>query len=238
MTQFSDDLYVGAAYYPPANVLATRTDSSTNGVEIPRLVVQQFGAVVVADPNGICDAVTSTAAGTLSATGALMSGATAVFDVPRNLSITSTGNLSGLTFSFAGEDEYGETTTEDITGPNNTTVYGLKAFLLVGAPTTTAAVSTAVNVGSGPALGFSHRLADKGKLLGIYVNGQADSTATATTTVVTAGLSTTAVSTATTGDVRGTVVPTTTPDSSKLFSALILLGGNQTKEQVYGVSQA
>ena len=44
------------------------------------------------------------------------------------VSITSTANLSGITFTLTGTDADGIAQTEAVTGPNNTTVYGTKYF--------------------------------------------------------------------------------------------------------------
>ena len=47
------------------------------------------------------------------------------------VTLTSTGNISGVTFTVTGTDASGSTITEDITGPNNTTVAGSEKFLTV-----------------------------------------------------------------------------------------------------------
>ena len=44
------------------------------------------------------------------------------------VTLTSTGNISGVTFTVE-TDASGSTITEDITGPNNTTVTGSTKFL-------------------------------------------------------------------------------------------------------------
>jgi len=233
MTQFSGDLYIGSVYYPDA-VQTARADYSDLGVQLPRIVAQEFGAVAAADDDGIVVSITPTAAGVISATGALVSGGVATFDVPRNVSITSTANLSAFTFSWVGTDKYGEAITESLAGPNNSTVYGLKAAKTLTSISATGATSAAIKVGSGTSIGFDFRLSDKGKLLTLVADG-VDTLATA---VVTAGLAATGVSTATTADVRGTVLPGVAPDGSKMFTALYLLDGNSVKANVYGAAQA
>ena len=47
------------------------------------------------------------------------------------VTLTSTGNISGVTFTVTGTDASGAAQTEDITGPNNNTVTGSKKFLTV-----------------------------------------------------------------------------------------------------------
>ena len=46
------------------------------------------------------------------------------------VTLTSTGNISGVTFTVTGTDASGSTITEDI-GPNNSTVTGSTKFLTV-----------------------------------------------------------------------------------------------------------
>ena len=63
------------------------------------------------------------------------------------VTLTSTGNISGVTFTVTGTDANGSAVTEDITGPNNTTVTGSQAFLTVTQVAADGAVSTATSAG-------------------------------------------------------------------------------------------
>ncbi len=67
----------------------------------------------------------------------------------RTISLTSTGDLSGINFTITGKDIRGNTVTETRVGPNNTTVYTTAFFYIVTSVTVDATVSTAVSVGIG-----------------------------------------------------------------------------------------
>ena len=63
-------------------------------------------------------------------------------------SITTTTDQSGKTFLITGTDENGVAQTETVTGPNNTTVYGVKYFQTISSivPSSSLGAST-VNIG-------------------------------------------------------------------------------------------
>ena len=92
-----------------------------------------FAGMDTADPNGVSVSQTPAGGGSqeLTITGALASGGVATMDIARRVSITSAGNDSARTFTITGTDRYGDTLTEDITGPNATLVVGTKDFLTV-----------------------------------------------------------------------------------------------------------
>ena len=226
MTHFSDGVRTGGTYYG-------RADSGKLGTPMPSLYVKEFGAITTLDADGICVAATATAAATLSATGALVSGGVATFDVPRAVSITATGNNSTISLTFTGTDEYGAAMTETVVGPNATTVTGIKAFKTVSAVTSSAATVSALNVGSADKFGFPVRIGDKGKVIAVSVDG-----ITQTTLTLVAGLAATGTSTATTADVRGTFVPGTAANGSVRFTAVMLVGDNTSKTGTYGADQA
>ena len=64
------------------------------------------------------------------------------------LTLTSTGNISGVTFTVTGTDIAGNALTEDITGPNNNTVTGSKFFNTVTNVAVDGAVGTNTSVGN------------------------------------------------------------------------------------------
>ena len=101
-----------------------------------------------ADQDGISLAQTTAGADDLTITGALATASVATMDIARHVSVYSTGDLSGVTFSVTGTDRDGAALTEDITGPNNTTVKGEKNFLTVTGVAVDGAVGTNVEVGS------------------------------------------------------------------------------------------
>ena len=226
MTHFSDALRSGDA--------APVGSGLSKGYQRAELLAVEFGAVTTLTSTGICVSVTTTGASSgLSATGSLVSGGVATFDVPRAVSLTSTANNSGLGVTVNGTDVYGVTMSEKITGPNNTTVNGAKAFKTVTSLTATGIV-TALSAGSSDVYGLPVRIADKGKVLGMYMDGVS---ATAFTTV--AGFSATgAVSTATTADTRGTVTHNTASNGTRVFSALVIVGDPNTTVGLYGATQA
>lgn len=104
--------------------------------------------MAIADRNGICEAETMAAAGDMTIGGALASGGVATLDVPRHVSIYAANNESGVTFTVTGTDRTGASLTEDITGPNATTVKGVKNFATVTTVATDAATTGDVEVGS------------------------------------------------------------------------------------------
>ncbi len=67
----------------------------------------------------------------------------------RTVSLTSTGDLSGINFTIVGKDIRGNAVTETRVGPNNNTVYTTAYFYEVNSVTVSATVSTAVSVGIG-----------------------------------------------------------------------------------------
>lgn len=66
---------------------------------------------------------------------------------PSVISLTSTGNISGVTFTVRGTDSNGAIITENIVGPNNSTVFGTLAFSTVTSIFASAAVGTNTSVG-------------------------------------------------------------------------------------------
>jgi hypothetical protein len=75
----------------------------------------------------------------------------------RGVTISSTGNASGATFTIAGFDVYGLFMTASLTGPNNSTVTTLKAFKYIlssGVTWSGGAGSSSVSVGVSDIYGF------------------------------------------------------------------------------------
>lgn len=69
--------------------------------------------------------------------------------INRTVSLTSTGNISGVNVTIAGFDSEGNAVTETIAGPNNNTVFTAVLFNVVTSVTVNGAVATAMSVGSG-----------------------------------------------------------------------------------------
>jgi hypothetical protein len=119
----------------------------------------------VLDADGICVAQQRVGAGALVIDGALrdrfkfndlVSPGTQARMVPlgepvieRTVNLTSTGNLSAVTFTVAGYNARGTAVTEDIAGPNNNTVYTTAFYAIVTSVSTSATIGTDVTLGSG-----------------------------------------------------------------------------------------
>jgi hypothetical protein len=228
MTHFSDTLRNGDAWYGRAN--------ADKGYTVPKVAVVEFGAIAAAAAGAVVDTINTTGAGTISATGSLVSGGVATFDVPRNVSILATGSMTGFTYTVNGTDQYGETMSETIIGPTGSAAAraGVKAFKTVTSITTTGSNGQAISVGTGTKLGLPYRIADAGKVLGMAVDGVQETALT----IVAGYLTTSNASTATTADVRGTVAPNTAPNGTKRFSLQFIVGDADTKAGLYGLDQA
>jgi hypothetical protein len=136
-------------------------------------------------------------------------------DVPRNLTFTSSGNDTGITFTATGKDEYGNTLIETVTGANAAAAAGKKAFKSVTTITASGASAGTVSVGFGNVLGLPIFLRNS-----TYIVREIENNAVATSGTVVAG--DTATATATTGDVRGTYAPNGAPDGTKALQLLVI----------------
>lgn len=230
MTHFSDTYRIGDAFYGRA----AQSDGGQKGVALPVVVVKEFGAVAALTGTGIAIAASVTTAGAISATGSLVSGGVATFDVPRNVTMTATADTSSLTFTVNGTDLYGETQTETFTGPTGTaTVAGKKAFKTVTSVVATGgSVTTGLTVGSGDVLGLPWHLANKGRFISITVDGVLSAAPT-----IVAGIGATGVATATNGDSRGTITATIATNAARYFTAMMIVVPT-SKENLYGVTPA
>lgn len=111
------------------------------------------------DADGICASQTTGAAGALLINGALldkaatMQGVTRVVlpGIQRVVSITSAADLSTINFTITGTDLRGAAVTETLAGPDTTptTVETTAEFHTITSVTASAAVGTAVTIGTG-----------------------------------------------------------------------------------------
>ena len=90
-----------------------------------------FIVSATADPNGISVSAQVANNANLVIGGALASGGAVTFDSHRNVTITSGGNDSGITFTVTGTDASGAAQTESITGGNAGIATGSKIFATV-----------------------------------------------------------------------------------------------------------
>jgi hypothetical protein len=109
-----------------------------------------------ADADGIATAQAVSGASNLTLTGGALYDSTlgyCTMDVPRHVSITSTGNDADSVFTVTGTNTYGDTITEVIgngtNGPNISTIYGTKQFKTVTQIAVDATTAGNISAGSG-----------------------------------------------------------------------------------------
>ena len=161
-------------------------------------------------------------------------------DVPRALSITiGAGTITNRNVTITGYDYYGQAMSEVIasSASASTTVNGQKAFFQITGITISGGTTGAITVGTTDILGCPVRFNNRG-----YISrcGWNNVLAEDAATVVVADATT---ATTTTGDVRGTVVPSSACDGAKRLVVGVLLtaiqcGPNATRAGALGVTQA
>lgn len=225
MTQFSDQLRLGAAYYEAQArwnggnnagfpLASSPQDTQVRGVPLTQNFYYQMGTASTALASGIFYSAsgTATAAGNvMTATGVLVSAGVTNFDVPRGIRVTASVNLSTTTFTIVGTDGYGKTQSHSFVGPTGDTIGNVGSYTdsLVTFDTVTAVSNnvatglgtTLVMVGDNNLFGLPYVLSNVGCGLDVYINGSS-STVPATWT---AAYTPTGTPTASTVDVRGTV---------------------------------
>lgn len=252
----ADELYAGNAY------LDGDSPDGRRGVMMPHIYVREYGAIQAYDIDGIWDSQTASKnEGLVSqATGAWCSGAkthpltgtaitnstsrlngTIVLDTPRNIGWCSNGNESAIKLRIVGKDEYDQTMCETITGPNNTTVYGVKAFKKINSMYVTADTTSLICIGFCNKIGLPYHLSTKGRFLGLYVDGKSAITSASQIYALVTGLELSTISSSSKGhpDVRGTVNVTeanNVPNGTKLFTAVMVVD-HSTRDKAYGVPQ-
>jgi hypothetical protein len=243
--QISDDLYLGPAW---AGGGSTSSGPSPMDVGVgPMGRVVFFNVVpLTLQAAGLAALQTTAGAGNLTLTAGTgvttsvdATGTTRyVLDTPRNITLTSGGNISAVTFTVSGYDVYGQAMTEAITGPNANTVGGNKAFKSITKVAVNGAVGTSTSVGFGDKLGLPFALLDVGYVAHLsWASTLARDTGTAT------AADTTSPATSSTGDVRGTYAPSSASNGSRRLVMGIHLTGAQcgpsaTRASAFGVTQA
>lgn len=226
MTNFGDQITQGLAFYgryarwnqanPSLTGLPTATapyDTQTLGTPHTQTFVYQAGTASTALASGVFFSASGTAtiaASPLVATGALVAGGVATFDVPRGIRVTASVDLSTTTFTFVGTDGYGSVQNSAFVGPTGNTIGNTGSYVdsLTTFKTITAITANATGVGTTTFMignnnmfGLPYALPNVGYALDAYING---SSATVPATWV-AGFTPTGVTTASTPDVRGSV---------------------------------
>lgn len=241
MTQFSDDLYLGAA--------CTNIASGNNGgfgvgpmgrTYTYDIVPAALSATnIAASQSGTASTALTLTAGAGITTSVDALGRTVYSpDYPRNVRITSAGNDSAATFLVSGIDAYGQPMTERITGANAGIAQGAKAFAGIYSITPSANTAAAVTVGTGDKFGLPFRLYDANHVIGVkWASALAQDAGT-----IVAGDSTDPA-TATTGDVRGTYLPSSASNGSRRLTLTMFLSGiasgpTASRAGALGVTQA
>ena len=236
MTNFSDQLRVGSAYFGRSSrwnadgtagamnglpIATSPQDTQVNGVPMTQAFVYQIGTASTAG--------TATAGRFFySATGATggITLTTYVNDVPRSVRIFSSVNLSTVTFTLIGTDGYSQTQQYSILGPTGNTLGNVGSYVdtlvawtdLTSASGNGSTGTTAFGISNNDTYGLPYVLTNVGMGLDGYYNG--GSASIAGTWV--AAFTPTGTPTATTGDVRGTYTFGTTilANDSRNFSVM------------------
>jgi hypothetical protein len=113
-----------------------------------RTPISYIAAPTAPDADGVCQAQTVAEVGDLVINGALASGGVATFGEQQRVTLYSAGDLSALTFTVYGTSRFGRSISEDIAGPNATTVKTSANFKTVTRVAVDGVVSTNVTVGN------------------------------------------------------------------------------------------
>lgn len=127
-----------------------------------------FLEAAVADPNGISESAAVGLNAALVIGGALSSGGAVTFDSPRNVTITSGGNDSAISFTVVGTDADDAALTESITGGNTTIATGASIFKTIASITAVGNPAGTIEAGSGSTV-QAVIFAGRCRLKGIYI---------------------------------------------------------------------
>lgn len=179
-----------------------------------------LGMPAVSAANDICLAQAIAGAANAVIAGAYATNGVATLDVPRNVQLLSTSASDTGTFFvvITGTDVYGVAMTEKIAFNGTSVVPGLKAFKKITKVAVSAALTGNLTLGSNTAVGIPVHLPNASCIVGELIDGVK---ATAGTTVV--GLVPTTKSTNATADVRGTYIPNSAGNSSRVFELILAL---------------
>lgn len=214
---FADTIYLGSAYNQGYQ-------SGQRGVELSHVYFYNLGAVLTADADGILDDATATDSAQVVTTFLQDT-----MDVPRALTATGTTG-SDHVITVTGTDAYGNVMKENLTLSGVNVIAGVKAFKTITQVDVAAgAAGDTYDLGWGDVLGLPFYIDAQQKLILYASNGIEDISA------FVAGV-TTDPATATTGDVRGTISPTTSPDSSVTFGVWMVVD-HTTNAGAFGVAQ-
>lgn len=245
MPQFSDDLFLGSAVTDMGMNLGDPSPMSQGVGPLGRIYVWDSvplakGAANIAAASVWTSAVTLTAGTGVTSTTTAAGAAVLQLDVPRVVTVTTgAGTPTTRNVTVSGFDIYGQAMSEVIvTGTvQSTTTAGKKAFYQISSATISGSAVVTVSVGTGDVFGSPIRFTNLGYLSRVgWNNVLAEDAATAVSAVTT-------TATTTTGDVRGTVAPSSAADGAKRLVVAVLLpalaaGPNATRVGALGVTQA
>lgn len=247
--EVSDDLYTGPVgpngWVVPAEANPTRQYGTG---PLGRIVFRNIVPAALAVANvAVLQAMTAAVALTLAAGAGITAGTAPdgtgavvyTLDVARSVSLTSVSDLSAITFTVLGYDEYGQPMSQAMVGPNNNTVNSLKAFKSVKSVTPSATSANTVSVGTADVFGLPFRMIDAGYILSAkWAGALAQNAGTFVAADQTSPASTT------TGDVRGTFAQSGAASDGvrRLVIAMHVdnsqCGSNATQTNALGVTQA
>jgi len=245
MPQFSDDLFLGSAVTNMGMNLGDPSPMSEGVGPLGRIYVWDSvpltkGAANIAAATVWTSAVTLTAGTGVTSTTTAAGTTVLQVDVPRVVTVTTgAGSPTTRNVTVSGFDIYSQAMSEVIaTGAvASTTTAGKKAFYQISSITISGSPVVTVSVGTGDVFGSPVRFTNLGYLSRVgWDNTLAENAATAVSAVTT-------TASTTTGDVRGTVAPSSAADGAKRLVVGILLpalavGPNATRVGALGVTQA
>jgi len=167
-----------------------------------------FGAPAAADPDGILGG--QTIAEAVTVTTFLLDEADAPFG--RNVTVVANG-IATSAVTVNGKDYLGQPMTESFTLNGTTPVVGVKAFYWIDSVVVGATADRTIDLGFGTKFGLPYRMQ-------AAIIETVDGDDAAAGTFVSGVL--TDPQTATTVDPRGTYVPTTTPNGTKILGAVFI----------------
>lgn len=274
MTQFDDPLKQGRAYFarainwPTNNQYAPQfptTSQAVNqtearGVPHSQNYSYELGTASTSLASGIFFTTATLPGGTLTCTGALVSAGVATLDIPRAIMITASTDNSTSVFTIVGTDGYGSPLAVKMIGPTGNTlgsngsfVFSPSSFKTVTSASQVGTSTAGLQIGSADCYGLPLRIANKGKILSITVDGLPAATAGWSTTAaggtvgpVFPGFAATGTHTASSADVRGMIaLPTTNlANGSRRITVLFvtpnvgLTEAQDNKENNYGLTPA
>lgn len=222
MTQFNDDLYLGNAQ--TLGVINGGTPNPTIQAGVGPMgrtaylnivpLTKAANNVALAQHTVAATALTLTA-GTGVTAGVAPDGsgrAVIVLDVPRAVSYTTNADMSAVTMTTVGFDQYGALLTQTTVLPASATVVNtLKAFKSILSMTASATdASNLVSAGTADIFGMPYSVPDAGYVVSNkWANVLADDAGTFVAAVATIP------STAALGDVRGTYAPSSASNGSR-----------------------